>query len=432
MPPSGHVSRARNNSGVTSPSPAPEALVAWSVEVGDPGELLSWLPAGSAFAFLRGGDGLVGWGEAARLPAGATARSGADLADQVSDLLAAMTVRDDVRVPGSGPVAIASLTFDPDAIGSVVVVPKVVLGRRDGRCWLTLVTPPGGVEVPTLTRCPTAAATAVPAALDRAVPEEFVWRGAVETAVTRMQRGELEKVVLARALDVVAEAAVDARIVAGRLAQRFPSCFTYVCDGLVGASPELLVRRSGRQAESLVLAGTIGRGGDEDETVRLEESLLKSDKDRHEHRLAVESVMATLADVAVEVEAEPEPQLLRLANLSHLARHVQAWLPHEAPSALALAARLHPTAAVGGTPATAALDLIRSLEAAPRERYAGPVGWVDANGDGEFALALRCAQLDGNRARVWAGAGIVAESDPDAEVVETTVKLEAALTALLS
>jgi menaquinone-specific isochorismate synthase len=407
-------------------------LVAWSVEVGDPGELLSWLPAGSAFAFLRGGDGLVGWGEAARLPGTSTSRSGHELADRVAELLAAMTVRDDVRVPGSGPVAIASLTFDPDAVGSVVVVPKVVLARRDGRSWLTLVTPPGGVEVPTLTRRPTAATQPVPAAVDRAVPEEFVWRGAVETAVARMARGDLEKVVLARAIDVVAEATVDARIVAGRMAQRFPSCFTYVCDGLVGASPELLVRRTGRQAESLVLAGTVGRGADEDETARLEESLLGSAKNRHEHRLAVESVMATLAGVAVDVEAEVDPQLLRLANLSHLATHVQAWLPHDAPSALALAARLHPTAAVGGTPSPIALDLIRSLEAAPRDRYAGPVGWVDANGDGEFALALRCAQIDGRRARVWAGAGIVAESDPDAEVAETTVKIEAALTALLS
>jgi menaquinone-specific isochorismate synthase len=417
----------------TSPAAwAPEALVAWSVEVGDPGELLSWLPAGSAFAFLRGGDGLVGWGEAARLPAAAGPRSGVELAAQVGELLGAMTVRDDVRVPGSGPVAIVSMTFDPDAAGSVVVVPKVVLGRRDGRSWLTLVTPPGGVAVPTLTRRPTSAARPVPAALDQALPEEYVWRAAVETAVARMQRGELEKVVLARAIDVVAEAAVDARIVAGRLAQRFPSCFTYVCDGLVGASPELLVRRTGRQAESLVLAGTVARGADEDETAQLEESLLASAKNRHEHRLAVESVMATLSDVAVEVEADAGPQLLRLANLSHLATHVQAWLPHGAPSALALAARLHPTAAVGGTPSRPALDLIRALEAAPRDRYAGPVGWVDANGDGEFALALRCAQLDGARARVWAGAGIVAESDPEAEVAETTVKLEAALTALLS
>ena len=417
----------------TAPSAwAPEALVAWSVEVDDPGELLSWLPAGSAFAFLRGGDGIVGWGEAARLPASATSRSGADLAAQVEQLLAAITVRDDLRVPGSGPVAIVSLTFDPEAPGSVVVVPKVVLGRRDGRSWLTLVTPPGGVEVPTLTRRPTSAVEPVPASLDRAMPAEFVWRGAVETAVSRMQRGELEKVVLARAVDVVAEATVDARVVAGRLARRFPSCFTYVCDGLVGASPELLVRRTGRHAESLVLAGTVARGADDDEDARLEQSLLDSAKNRHEHRLAVESVMATLRGASVEVEADDGPQLLRLANLSHLATHVQAWLPHDAPTALALAARLHPTAAVGGTPTATALDLIRLLEAAPRDRYAGPVGWVDANGDGEFALALRCAQLNGPRARLWAGAGIVAESDPDAEVEETAIKLEAALTALLS
>jgi menaquinone-specific isochorismate synthase len=265
-----------------------------------------------------------------------------------------------------------------------------------------------------------------------AVPAEEVWRDAVASAVATMRAGDLEKVVLARAIDVTADADVDPRVVAARLAQRFPSCFTYVCDGLVGASPELLVRRLGRQAESLVLAGSVARGVDSDDDSRLEQSLLDSAKDRHEHRLAVESVRESLAAVATDVDVEPGPQVLRLANISHLATHLQAWLPTPAPSALALAATLHPTAAVGGTPPGAALDLIRGLESAPRDRYAGPVGWVDAHGDGEFALALRCAQLDGPRARVWAGAGIVAESDPDAEVAETTVKLEAALTALLS
>jgi menaquinone-specific isochorismate synthase len=133
----------------------------------------------------------------------------------------------------------------------------------------------------------------------------------------------------------------------------------------------------------------------------------------------------------VDLACEPEPQLVRLANISHLGTHVQAWLPEPPPSAIRLAAALHPTAAVGGVPGSAALDLIRRLEAAPRGRYAGPVGWVDARGDGEFAIALRCAQLSGRRARVWAGAGIVAESDPAAEVAETTTKLDAALGALL-
>jgi menaquinone-specific isochorismate synthase len=417
---------------VSRPALAAEALVAWSVEVDDPGDLLSWLPAGQAFAFLRGRDGIVGWGEAARLSTMGAARPGAVLADEVEALLAAMTVRDDVGLPGSGPVAITSLVFDPLDSGSVVVVPKVVLGRRDGRSWLTLVTPPGAVEVPALRRRPTAAARPVRARVSAAVPAEDSWRASVADAVERLRAGELDKVVLARALDVEADEPVDARAVAARLAERFPSCFTYVCDGLVGASPELLVRRTGRQAESLVLAGSVRRGATAEEDADLEVGLATSTKDLHEHRLAVESVCEVLATVASEVEADESPHLLRLANITHLATHAQAWLPSPPPSALALAAALHPTAAVGGTPRATALDVIRELEAAPRGRYAGPVGWMDAHGDGEFALALRCAQLDGPRARVWAGAGVVAESDPDAEVAETTVKLEAALSALLS
>jgi menaquinone-specific isochorismate synthase len=413
------------------PLPAVDDLVAWSVEVDDPGDLLSWLPDGKAFAFLRAGDGIVGWGEAARLTTGPQTRSGTELAADVEDLLASMTVRDDVGVPGSGPVAIASLVFDPTATGSVVVVPKVVLGRAQGRCWLTLVTPPGAVSVPQLRRRPAAASKPVDAHVSAQLPAEQVWQEAVAAAVGELRADRLEKVVLARALDVEARDVVDARIVASRLAERFPSCFTYVCDGLVGASPELLVRRVGRQADSLVLAGSIGRSGSPEEDAELERSLLTSAKDRHEHRLAVDSVRDVLAATAVEVAQDPEPQLVRLANVSHLGTHVQAWLPDPPPSAIRLAASLHPTAAVGGVPSAAALDMIRRLEAAPRERYAGPVGWVDARGDGEFAIALRCAQLDGPRARVWAGAGIVAESDPSAELAETSAKLRAALDALL-
>jgi len=408
-----------------------EQLVAWSVEVDDPGDLLSWLPDGEAFAFLRGRDGIVGWGVAARLPVNQLPRSGPQIAADVESLLSAMTVRDDVMVPGSGPVAIASLVFDPRDSGSVVVVPKVVLGRRDGRCWLTLVTPPGAVAVPQLRRRPAAAAVPVDAHVTTRLPDEAVWADAVAAAVDMLRSGGLDKVVLARALDVEAAGDVDPRIIAARLAQRFPSCFTYVCDGLVGASPELLVRRTGRQAESLVLAGSVRRGSSPEEDAELEQSLLTSGKDRHEHRLAVESVREVLAPVAVDLACEPEPQLVRLANISHLGTHLQAWLPDPPPSAIGLAAALHPTAAVGGVPGLAALNAIRRLEAAPRGRYAGPVGWVDARGDGEFAIALRCAQLSGRRARVWAGAGIVAESDPAAEVAETATKLEAALGALL-
>jgi menaquinone-specific isochorismate synthase len=398
-------------------------LVAWSVEVDDPGELLTWLPAGQAFGFLRGGDGIVGWGEAARL----TTRDPAE----VSAALAAITVRDDVGVPGSGPLAMVSLGFDPGVDGSVVVVPKVVLGRREGRSWVTLVNPPGAVEVPALRRRPVAAATTPPAKLAAAVPPEDEWAESVRRAVASIRKGALDKVVLARALDVRASALLDPRAVAARLSVRFPSCFTFVCDGLVGASPELLVRRLGRHAESVVLAGTVRRGGDAEEDAALERNLLASSKDAIEHRLAADSVREVFSAVAADMVSDGTPQLLRLANVTHLATHVEAWLGAVPPTALELAARLHPTAAVGGSPRPEALAMITELEAATRGRYAGPVGWVDARGDGEFAIALRCAQLSGDTARLWAGAGIVAESDPAAEVAETAAKFDAVLSALL-
>jgi len=402
---------------------APDALVAWTVEVDDPGELLTWLPAGQSFAFLRGGDGIVGWGEALRL------NPGPDLAGAVEATLRAITVRDDVGLPGSAAVAIASLGFTPDD-ASVVVVPKVILGRREGRSWLTLVTPPGAVEVPALRRRPVAAASSPPGEVSAEVPTEREWAASVVTAVDAIRAGGLDKVVLARAIDVTAACNLDPRAVAARLAERFPSCFTYLCDGLVGASPELLIRRLGRHAESLVLAGTVRRGRSAEEDADLERALLASTKDAVEHRLASESVRDVLDRVAAEAVADPTPTLLRLANVTHLATHLEAWLPPTAPSALELAQLLHPSAAVGGTPRDRALEMITTLEAAPRGRYAAPVGWVDAGGDGEFAIALRCAQLSGRVARLWAGAGIVADSDAEAELAETTAKFDAVLAAL--
>jgi menaquinone-specific isochorismate synthase len=313
----------------------------------------------------------------------------------------------------------------------VVVVPKVVLGRREGRSWVTLVNPPGKVAVPALRRRPVAAATAPPATLSAAVPSEGVWADSVAQAVAAIRAGTIEKVVLARALDVIAPDAIDPRAVAARLAVRFPSCFTFVCDGLVGSSPELLVRRLGRHAESIVLAGTVRRGTDAAEDAELERELLTSSKNAQEHRIAADSVREVFGAVAADMVSDGTPQLLRLANVTHLATHVEAWLGPQPPSALELAERLHPTAAVGGTPRRAALAMIEALEAAPRGRYAGPVGWVDVRGDGEFAIALRCAQLSGSTARLWAGAGIVAESDPGAEVAETAAKFDAVLSALL-
>lgn len=404
-------------------------LLAWSVEIDDPGDLLSWLPAGDAYAFLRGGDGIVGWGRAARMPLEPGDRD--ELAAAVTALLGEVETRDDVQTPGSGPLAFAGIAFDPAAAGSEVVVPRVVLGRRDGRSWLTIVTPRSErVTVPQLRRRPFAVAMPEGVAVTAEIPAADAWEASVSAAVIRLRAGELDKVVLARALDVTAARPLDPRAIAARLAQRFPSCFTYVCDGWVGASPELLVRRAGRHAESLVLAGTARRGTTADEDAALERELLSSPKIAHEHAVAAESVRAVLEPLASEVVLDP-PAPVRLANVTHVGTHVDAWLPSPPPGALELAVALHPTAAVGGTPRDAALAAIRELEAAPRDRYAGPVGWVDGRGDGEFAIALRCAAVAGSTARLWAGAGIVAESDPAAEVAETTAKFDAVLGALL-
>jgi len=251
--------------------------------------------------------------------------------------------------------------------------------------------------------------------------------------VTRIRAGDLSKVVLARDLYATASQDIDVRVLLARLAARYPDCWTFCCAGLVGATPELYIRRVGADVRSLVLAGTTPRGGSAAEDDALGAALLASAKDVEEHRYAVADVRAALAPLCDRLDIDEQPWLLRLANLQHLATGVTGRLagsPQAAPgaalsehaSALALAAALHPTAAVCGTPAGAAMELIRELEGMDRGRYAGPVGWVDARGNGEWGIALRCAELDGPRARLFAGCGIVADSDPVAELAETQVK----------
>jgi menaquinone-specific isochorismate synthase len=247
------------------------------------------------------------------------------------------------------------------------------------------------------------------------------YRAAVAEAVRRIGRGELAKVVLAHDLVARAEAAIDPRYVLGGLADRYPDCWTFAVEGLVGATPELLVGLRRGEVTSRVLAGTTARGGDEAEDHRRHEALLRSAKDREEHRYAVESLTQALAPVCTSVQASAAPYLLELSNVAHLATDVTGTAA-VGRDVLDLVAAVHPTAAVGGTPTDAAVAAIRELEAMDRGRYAGPVGWVDAEGDGEWGIALRCAQLAGDTARLFAGCGIVAGSEPDAEVLEAQAK----------
>jgi menaquinone-specific isochorismate synthase len=256
------------------------------------------------------------------------------------------------------------------------------------------------------------------------------WQAAVTEAVTRIDLGELDKVVLARDVVVTTDAPIDARYLLTHLAARYPSCWTFSVDGLLGATPEMLVRRIGDTVTSRVLAGTMRRSSDATNDASLAEALLDSAKDHAEHEYAVQSVALALAAHCTDLDVPPTPRLLRLANVQHLATDVSGVLADGAP-VLALAASLHPTAAVCGTPTERAFAVIRELEGMDRGRYAGPVGWVDSRGDGEFGIALRCASVEADDTlRLYAGCGLVSGSDAESELAESQAKLVAMRDAL--
>ena len=258
------------------------------------------------------------------------------------------------------------------------------------------------------------------------------WRGAVRAALAAIGSGRLDKVVLAREAVVEAERPFPRAEVLRRLRRRpGGSTYLYASGGFVGASPELLVRRQGRVAVSRPMAGTVPRGASAAAEADGLARLTGSPKEAVEHRLVVDAVAEGLAKVADRVQVG-RPEVVRLATVAHLATEITADLTGPLPSALELAGLLHPTPAVGGSPRDAALAAIATLEPFDRGCYAGPVGWVDRAGDGEWAVAIRCATLAGRRAHLIAGAGIVPGSDPDAEWAETEHKLRAVLEVLLS
>ena len=409
----------------------PEVLAVRTLEIPDPGDLLARLPDAAPLVWLRRGDGLVGWGEAARVVLPGDGDRDELARRWHAAVVAAADVEDPVRLPGTGLVAFGSLTFDRGSAGSVLVVPRVVLGRRDGRAWLTTVGDLTPADVLHGATAPTREPTVIDWHDGTLSAQE--WERRVARAVSAMRGGAYDKVVLARDLYARTAEPIDARVVAARLAERFPDCYTYACDGLVGATPELLIRRYGRRLRSLVLAGSAPRGADAAEDDALGAKLLGSAKDVVEHRYAAESARASLAPLCASLTCDDRPFLLKLANIQHLATRIDGELSDDR-SALEVAAALHPTAAVGGTPTDVAVRAIRELEGMDRGRYAGPVGWVDGRGNGEWGIALRCAQLadgpDGPGARLFAGCGIVAGSDPAAELAEAQMKFRSVRSAL--
>lgn len=405
----------------TVPRTAASALPVITRPIADPGALLARLPETDPVAWVRNGDGLVGWGVAARLEVRGNERF-SRAQRWWSTLIEQMQIDDRVSMPGTGPVAFASFSFDPETGTSVIIVPEVVVGRRNGQSWITVI----GDDRDERPSLPPVSAPEHPEAVRWSEGSTTVleWQDLVAEAVRRIHAGELDKVVLARDVIATVDGPLDPRHLLVNLADRYPSCWTFSIDGLIGATPELLVRRTGDLVTSRVLAGTVRRRGDVQADASLAQRLLASDKDTEEHEYAVDSVARALAAHCTDLEVPDRPHVLELANVQHLATDVTGRLADRAP-VLALAASLHPTAAVCGTPTERAMAMIREIEGMDRARYAGPVGWFDAHGDGEFGIALRCAEVDpeARTVRSFAGCGIVAGSLPDQELAETVAKL---------
>lgn len=377
----------------------------------DPLDVQGHIPANTPLTcWIRHGEGMVGLGEAH-----ARTFATAEEAEAWWTRLCRDTMIDhDAALDGdpmASPVAFISFPFAP--VGPFeVIVPEVVLGRRGDLHWMTTwnnahidlekqVYEPSDVQF-------------TPGSLD-----EAQWKQAVRDAVTLIEAGGVEKIVLARDEVGVADNPIDLRHVVSRLIATYPSTWTFCVKGLVGATPELLVRRDRGLVTSRVLAGTIH--GDSDPAA-LAQALASSSKDLAEHEYAVASVAEALRSHVTSLHVPEMPFTLRLPNVMHLASDITGAAKPDT-TVLRLAAAIHPSAAVCGTPTCVARRTIAELENLDRGRYAGPVGWINAQGDGEIGIALRCGEFSGSNVRIFSGAGIVADSDPDAEWEETAAKL---------
>ncbi|ANP71232.1 Isochorismate synthase [Cryobacterium arcticum] len=397
------------------------ALTVETSPIADIRQLILLLDQRAPLLWMRRNQGLAGIGTALRLEFSGPTRM-QDAAAAWRDVVAAATVTDPLARTGTGLLAFGTFAFDDSSSQtSVLIVPEVIVGREDGQCWVTRIWPTGQ------------AAPEIPLALQPLGDEYRIsllpgaltpagYREAVSAAVTHIGDRDLSKVVLARDLVGHLPAESDLRRLLTELALGYPDCWTYAVDGLVGSSPETLIRADHNEVNARVLAGTISRGADAAADLEAALTLATSSKDGDEHEFAVQSVLAALRPHTSVLTTSEIPFTVKLPNLWHLATDVEGTLS-DGSTSLDLIAAMHPTAAVAGTPTQDALALIRELEPFDRGRYAGPVGWVGADGDGEWAIALRCAQVTpAGDVTAYAGCGIVLDSDPDRELAETKMK----------
>ena len=395
--------------------------------VTEPGEPTEELPAAGsdAVVFASPQRTLWGTGEAIRIELPAP---WPDHIGNVAEVLGAVS-HDGPSGPGRGPVAFGALPYDGSA-AATLVVPQVVHGRTsDGDRWTTRTDGAGAsTSIPVEDRAP----LRQPSTVVVQATNPIEWMRTVATATTRIAIGELTKVVLAREITVTADRPFDAVSLLHRLRALSPSAYAYAVDGFVGATPELLVSRLGDVVRAHPMAGTLPRTGDPDVDARRAGELLGSHKNRVEHQITIDMVHETLLPWCSYLDAEPEPSVVAAGPVQHLATLVEGRLSRPEPSVLDLVAALHPTPAVGGWPRAAALQVQAELDRTDRGRYGGPVGWVDAAGNGAFGVGIRGAQLDADArtARVFAGVGVVDGSDPAAELEEARSKAQAVLSAL--
>jgi menaquinone-specific isochorismate synthase len=390
-------------------------------QIDDIRPLIPLVDARHPLVFLRRGQGIAGIGEALRLEFSGESRF-RDASAAWTSIAAAAQITDPVGLPGTGLVALGAFAFsDESPRTSVLIVPSIILGRRDGVSWITRI---GTSSVPELVEAPPPHefGPEFTVKFDFGALDRPGYVRAVESALGHLRAGELSKVVLARSMVGQLPDGADLRVLLAELATGYPDTWTFAVDGLIGSSPETLVTANQGSVTARVLAGSAPRGSDPAADLEAAAALATSSKDLDEHQFALRSLLKSLAPHARNVTSSEQPFTLKLPNLWHLASDVEGDLTDGA-SSLDLIAALHPTAAVAGTPTDKALSLIAELEPFDRGRYAGPVGWVGADGDGEWAIALRSAQVDEDGTiTAYAGAGIVAESDPEKELAETRMK----------
>jgi menaquinone-specific isochorismate synthase len=389
-----------------------------TVRLGEHLPLLDLLPADAPIAWVRGGDGLVGWGvHASTTVSGPTRFS--DARAWWHAQLETFSVADAVHASGTGPILFTSFSFS-QAEESVLVIPKVIVGQRNGKSWLTWI---GDLAQPILPTEKTSTSTANLIWQDEPISQSD-WESQVSKLVREIQSGNVDKVVLARDQSAKADTEIDVRNVLRNLTRDYPSTWNFAIDGLVGATPELLLRLSKGMVTSRVLAGTISKTGDDERDLALAGSLARSSKDLEEHNYAVRSVAEALEPFCSSTNVPESPFVLHLTNVMHLATDVTGALVETTKrvDSFSLLEKLHPSAAVCGTPTQKAFELIAANEGINRGRYAGPVGWIDAAGDGELGIALRCGQISGTDVRIFAGCGIVNGSIPAKELAESEAK----------